>query len=205
MSTEDVIRTGPGVTGWSKSYDSCFAAANAAGVVSPWVTTEYESAFISKDFASVVAITRRLARIRGDTASACAQDDNKRAQDHDNDTAAAANDDDEDGASPSRAMAATLNLGDPKAAFYLARCIDGGIGECDDDPEEAEQLFRALVPLLTPLAVAGDPSAQFALGECYYNGSGVDEDEVVGKMWYKSAALGGHSEALWAAKAFGLL
>jgi hypothetical protein len=200
VSTEDVIRTGPGLTGWSRSYDSCCAAANESGVLSTaWASTEYESAFIGKDYASVVAITRPLARVSRDVVSVSV-------------SAAQAEDDDGkvDSVDTSLCRATTLTLADPKAAFYLARCIDGGVG-CDNDNDndtvldEAEELFRALVPLLTPLAVAGDPAAQFALGECYYNGSGVDEDEVAGKMWYKSAALGGHTEALWAARAFGLL
>lgn len=169
VRTMEVCETGPGITGWSKSYDSCCAKAMPA----KRAPADYEVAYGAENFDECVRLVRPLAAgIAGPA----------------------------DGVSGVDGPTTT----DPIATFYLARCIEGGVG-CDDEAATAEALFKSVVAPLTSLAVGGDRAAQFALAECHYNGAGVDEDETAGMMWYKSSALAGHPEAEWAARAFKLL
>lgn len=208
VSTEDVMRTGPGITGWSRSYDSCCSAARASSTSWAECTTDYAIAYNAKNFDTVVEITRSLVYARmpthSDGAAAAVDSVDGNGVGESDGVCAGARDDVNDASGDTEADMALPTVTDAKAAFYLARCMEEGVG-CDGDAAVAERLYREAVPLLTPLAVAGDPIAQFALGECYYNGNGVEEDDTVGKMWYKSAALAGHDEAMWAATAFGLL
>jgi len=108
------------------------------------------------------------------------------------------------------AIVTPLCAGDPaaptadvRALFSYARVLEDGRG-VDGDAEKCEALARAAIPRLLEMAICGDHAAQFCCGEAHYNSLGAEDNQRIAKMWYRSAAYGGHDEALEMAKTFNL-
>lgn len=92
---------------------------------------------------------------------------------------------------------------DVRALFSYARVLEDGRG-VEADAEKCETLAQAAMPRLVEMAVAGDHAAQFCCGEAHYNELGAPDKPRIAKMWFRSAAYGGHPEALAMAETFNL-
>ena len=55
--------------------------------------------------------------------------------------------------------------------------------------------FKAMLPILHPLAKQGDAIAQVLLGTMYENGLGVKQDDFEAMNWFRRAAEQGHVKA----------
>lgn len=55
--------------------------------------------------------------------------------------------------------------------------------------------YTNALEIWTPLAEAGDARAQFGLGNLYFNGLGVEVDQLAATEWYLKAALQGYAPA----------
>ena len=55
--------------------------------------------------------------------------------------------------------------------------------------------FKAMLPILHPLAKQGDAIAQVLLGTMYENGLGVKQDDFEAMKWYRKAAEQGNANA----------
>ena len=55
--------------------------------------------------------------------------------------------------------------------------------------------FKAMLPILHPLAKQGDAIAQVLLGTMYENGLGVKQDDFEAMKWYRKAAEQGYASA----------
>ena len=55
--------------------------------------------------------------------------------------------------------------------------------------------YRDALQYLKPMAIAGNPTAQYWLGIMYYEGKGVDQNDVEAYMWLTLAAEQGNRGA----------